>query len=59
MTLRAGVIGLGVMGRNHARSWGEVGGAELVAVDVADPDAAVITSRGRMLCGFLLAATVL
>ena len=35
--LRAGVVGLGMMGRNHVRVWGEaVPGVELVAV--ADPD---------------------
>lgn len=40
-TLRAGVIGLGMMGRNHVRVWdGGVDGVELVAV--ADPDAAAI-----------------
>ena len=37
--LRAGVVGLGMMGRNHARVWDEaIDGVDLVAV--ADPDPA-------------------
>ena len=46
--LRAGVIGLGMMGRNHVRVWDEsVPGVELVAV--ADPDdaAASRAAAGR------------
>jgi len=35
VTLRAGVLGLGVMGRNHARVLGALDGVELVAI--ADP----------------------
>jgi len=52
MTLRIGVVGLGVMGRNHARAWGEVPGVELVAVADADPNAVERTTRGRTLHGF-------
>ena len=45
--LRAGVIGLGSMGRNHLRVYGELDGVEVVAA--ADPDAAVLERavRGR------------
>jgi UDP-N-acetylglucosamine 3-dehydrogenase len=40
-TLRAGVVGLGMMGRNHVRVWDEaVAGVDLVAV--ADPDEAAV-----------------
>ena len=35
MTLRVGVVGLGAMGRHHARIWRQMDGIELVAV--ADP----------------------
>jgi UDP-N-acetylglucosamine 3-dehydrogenase len=35
MTLRAGLVGLGMMGRNHARVLGQLDGVELVGV--ADP----------------------
>jgi UDP-N-acetylglucosamine 3-dehydrogenase len=39
--LRAGVVGLGMMGRNHVRVWDEaIAGVELVAV--ADPDARAV-----------------
>jgi predicted dehydrogenase len=37
-TLRAGVIGLGAMGANHARVYAELPGVELVAVCDTDPD---------------------
>lgn len=40
--LRAGVIGLGMMGRNHARVYGQLDGVDLVAV--ADPDPAARTA---------------
>lgn len=40
--LRAGVIGLGSMGRNHARVWSQAVGVELVAV--ADPEPGVMES---------------
>jgi UDP-N-acetylglucosamine 3-dehydrogenase len=45
--LRAAVIGLGFMGRNHLRAYGELDGVEVVAA--ADPDAAVLERavRGR------------
>jgi UDP-N-acetylglucosamine 3-dehydrogenase len=40
-TLRAGVVGLGMMGRNHVRVWDEaIAGVDLVAV--ADPDDAAV-----------------
>jgi predicted dehydrogenase len=51
--LRAGVVGLGMMGRNHVRVWDEVvDEAELVAV--ADPDPAAVTraTGGRRARGF-------
>jgi UDP-N-acetylglucosamine 3-dehydrogenase len=51
--LRAGVVGLGMMGRNHARVWDEsVDDAELVAV--ADPDASAVAraTAGRRARGF-------
>jgi UDP-N-acetylglucosamine 3-dehydrogenase len=51
--LRAGVVGLGMMGRNHVRVWDElVDGVELVAV--ADPDAAAVSraTAGRRARGF-------
>ena len=40
MTARVGVVGIGMMGKNHVRSIGEVGDAELVAV--CDASAAVV-----------------
>ena len=51
-TLRVGVIGLGAMGRNHARAWGEVPGVDLVAV--ADTETLTVerVTRGRVLQGF-------
>lgn len=52
-TLRAGVVGLGMMGRNHVRVWDEaVPGVELVAV--ADPDASAVerATAGRRARGF-------
>ncbi len=36
--LAAGVIGLGAMGINHARVYGEMAGVELVAVADPAPD---------------------
>jgi predicted dehydrogenase len=51
--LRAGVVGLGMMGRNHVRVWDEsVEGVELVAV--ADPDAAAVAraTAGRRARGY-------
>ncbi len=43
--LRAGVAGLGMMGRNHARVWATVPGVEVVAV--ADPDAEALDRETR------------
>lgn len=51
--LRAGVVGLGMMGRNHVRVWDEaIPGVELVAV--ADPDAGAVASAtaGRRARGY-------
>ena len=51
--LRAAVVGLGMMGRNHVRVWDEmVDDVELVAV--ADPDAAAVqrATTGRRARGF-------
>jgi UDP-N-acetylglucosamine 3-dehydrogenase len=52
VTLRVGVVGLGVMGRNHVRAWMDVEGAELVAV--ADPDKRAVerATKGRTFAGF-------
>jgi UDP-N-acetylglucosamine 3-dehydrogenase len=58
--LRAGVVGLGMMGRNHVRVWDEViEGVDLVAV--ADPDAAAVAraTAGRRARGFDDAARML
>lgn len=59
MTLRIGVVGLGVMGRNHVRAWMEVEGAELVAV--ADPDKRAVerATKGRTFHGFTDIETML
>lgn len=47
-TLRAGVVGLGMMGGNHVRVWDElVDGVELVAVADPDPDALRRATAGR------------
>jgi predicted dehydrogenase len=51
--MRAGVVGLGMMGRNHVRVWDEaIPGVELVAV--ADPDAAAVgrATAGRRARGY-------
>jgi len=51
--LRAGVVGLGMMGRNHVRVWDEeVPGVTLAAV--ADPDAAAVerATTGRRAIGY-------
>jgi len=51
--LRAGVVGLGMMGRNHVRVWDElVDGVELVAVADPDPVALQRASAGRRARGF-------
>jgi UDP-N-acetylglucosamine 3-dehydrogenase len=52
-SLRAGVVGLGMMGRNHVRVWDEaVPGVELAAV--ADPDAGAVqrATAGRRARGY-------
>jgi UDP-N-acetylglucosamine 3-dehydrogenase len=51
--LRAGVVGLGMMGANHARVWDEaVDGVELVAVADPDPSAVRRATDGRGARGF-------
>ena len=51
--LRAGVIGLGMMGRNHVRVWDEVvEGVDLVAVADPDPEAVARATAGRRARGF-------
>ncbi len=51
--LRAGVIGLGMMGRNHVRVWDEaVEGVDLVAVADPDPAAVARATAGRRAHGF-------
>ena len=57
--LRAGVVGLGMMGRNHVRVWDEViEGIELAAV--ADPDAEALrrATTGRAARGYPDPATM-
>jgi len=51
MTLRVGVLGVGAMGRHHARIWRQMEGAELVAV--ADPAG----DPGRSAVGLPVVAT--
>ena len=58
--LRAGVVGLGMMGRNHVRVWDEaVEGVDLVAI--ADPDAEAVrhAAHGRAARGFASAEEML
>jgi UDP-N-acetylglucosamine 3-dehydrogenase len=51
--MRAGVVGLGTMGRNHVRVWDEaVDGVDLVAVADPDPDALRRATHGRAIRGF-------
>ncbi|HYN64327.1 MAG TPA: Gfo/Idh/MocA family oxidoreductase [Candidatus Limnocylindrales bacterium] len=58
--LRAGVIGLGFMGRNHVRVWGEaVEGVELVAVADPRPEALRLATQGRLARTYADAATML
>jgi predicted dehydrogenase len=55
--MRAGVVGLGTMGRNHVRVWDEaVEGVELVAVADPDPEARRRATHGRGIRGFADAA---
>ncbi|HEX5039985.1 MAG TPA: Gfo/Idh/MocA family oxidoreductase [Candidatus Limnocylindria bacterium] len=52
-SLRAGVIGLGMMGRNHVRVWDEaIDGVDLVAVADPDPAAVRAATGGRRARGF-------
>lgn len=51
--LRAGVVGLGMMGRNHVRVWDEaVDGVDLVAVADPDPEAVRRAAQGRAARGY-------
>jgi UDP-N-acetylglucosamine 3-dehydrogenase len=51
--LRAGVVGLGMMGRNHVRVWDEqVAEVELVAVADPDADAVRRATAGRSMRGY-------
>jgi predicted dehydrogenase len=51
--LRAGVVGLGMMGRNHVRVWDEaIPGVELVAVADPDPGAVERATAGRRATGY-------
>jgi UDP-N-acetylglucosamine 3-dehydrogenase len=51
--LRAGVVGLGMMGSNHARVWHDsVAGVELVAMADPDPEALRRTTAGRRARGY-------
>jgi UDP-N-acetylglucosamine 3-dehydrogenase len=51
--LRAGVVGLGMMGRNHVRVWDEtINGVDLVAVSDPDPAAVRRATAGRRARGF-------
>ena len=57
--LRAGVVGLGMMGRNHARVYDELAD-EVDLIAVADPDAAAVrrSTAGRAARGYADAATM-
>lgn len=51
--LRVAVVGLGMMGRHHARVWNEIGdGIDLVAVGDVDSATVERITRGRNLAGF-------
>ena len=56
--LRAAVIGLGMMGRNHVRVYDELAGVELVAVADPDPDAMRRATTGRGARGYPDPATM-
>ena len=57
--LRAGVVGLGMMGRNHVRVWDEViTDVELVAVADPDPEAVRRATTGRAARGHADPATM-
>jgi predicted dehydrogenase len=52
-SMRAGVVGLGMMGRNHVRVWDEaIPGVELVAVADPDPAAVARATAGRRARGY-------
>jgi UDP-N-acetylglucosamine 3-dehydrogenase len=58
--LRAGVIGLGSMGRNHVRVWGEaVDGVELVAVADPSAEAVNLATQGRSVRGYATVTSML
>jgi UDP-N-acetylglucosamine 3-dehydrogenase len=50
--VKAAVVGLGMMGRNHARVWGEIPGVELVGVVDPSPAALEAATRGRAVAGY-------
>jgi UDP-N-acetylglucosamine 3-dehydrogenase len=50
--LRAGVVGLGMMGRNHLRVWEGIGGVAVVAVADPDPSALAYGTAGREVRGY-------
>ncbi len=50
--LRAAVVGLGMMGRHHARIYGQLPGVELTAVADPDPEAVHRATRGRLTRGY-------
>ena len=50
--LRAAVIGLGMMGRNHVRVYSELPGVDLVAVADPEPQALARAIRGRSARGY-------
>ncbi len=53
MVVRAGVIGLGMMGRHHVRVLQEIDGAELIAIADPEPLTLAAAMRGRDLHGYL------
>jgi UDP-N-acetylglucosamine 3-dehydrogenase len=57
--LRAGVVGLGMMGRNHVRVYGEAADVELVAVADIDRPAREAVSRDAAVRGYADAARML
>ena len=52
MVVRAGVIGLGMMGRHHVRVLQDIDRAELVAIADPDPRSLTAALRGRDLRGY-------
>ena len=51
--IKAGVIGIGAIGKNHARIYSEIDSADLVAVFDTDTDAAkeIVNLYGGVLAG--------